>query len=193
MHSAQRWQAVQTSPERSNLVKKSLGFNIWSNLGGNTLSTLWVKILIGFAIALALPILALSIMSFLSRRPDNLGLHGGKLADCPSSPNCVCTQCSNMDHHMEPIPYSSNPAKALEKIKTILTRMPRSKVIDEKDNYLHTEFTSALFRFVDDVEILVDPEAKVIHFRSASRAGHSDFGVNRSRMEQVRQQFTSGN
>ncbi|MFZ9089081.1 MAG: DUF1499 domain-containing protein [Planctomycetaceae bacterium] len=28
-----------------------------------------------------------------------------------------------------------------------------------------------------------------MHFRSASRLGHSDLGVNRARMEQIREQF----
>ena len=40
--------------------------------------------------------------------------------------------------------------------------------------------------FVDDVEILFDDASKIIHFRSASRVGYSDFGVNRRRMEEVR-------
>jgi uncharacterized protein (DUF1499 family) len=43
-----------------------------------------------------------------------------------------------------------------------------------------------LLRFVDDVEFLFDDEAKTIHFRSASRTGRSDFGVNRRRMEDIR-------
>ena len=47
-------------------------------------------------------------------------------------------------------------------------------------------FTSLLLRFVDDVEFLLDDEAKTIHFRSASRTGYGGLGVNRKRMEQVR-------
>jgi uncharacterized protein (DUF1499 family) len=42
-----------------------------------------------------------------------------------------------------------------------------------------------LFRFVDDVELAVDPAEHVVHFRSASRVGRSDFGVNRRRMEEL--------
>jgi uncharacterized protein (DUF1499 family) len=36
------------------------------------------------------------------------------------------------------------------------------------------------------VEFVFDDEAKTIHFRSASRTGYGDLGVNRARMEQVR-------
>ena len=60
------------------------------------------------------------------------------------------------------------------------------KLVEEDESYLHYEFTSLLLRFVDDVEFLFDDEAKTIHFRSASRTGYGDLGVNRKRMEQVR-------
>jgi uncharacterized protein (DUF1499 family) len=64
--------------------------------------------------------------------------------------------------------------------------LPRTKLVEENDSYLHYEFTSLLFRFVDDVEFLFDDESKTIHFRSASRTGYGDFGVNRRRMEVIR-------
>ncbi len=64
--------------------------------------------------------------------------------------------------------------------------MPRIKLVEEEDSYLHYEFTSLLFRFVDDVEFLFEDATKTIHFRSASRVGYGDFGVNRKRMEEIR-------
>jgi len=64
--------------------------------------------------------------------------------------------------------------------------LPRTKLVQEDESFLHYEFTSLLLRFVDDVEFLFDDEAKAIHFRSASRTGYGDLGVNRARMEQVR-------
>ena len=68
----------------------------------------------------------------------------------------------------------------------VLTTLPRTKLVEEDEMYLHYEFTSLLLRFVDDVEFLFDDESKTVHFRSASRTGYSDLGVNRQRMEQVR-------
>jgi uncharacterized protein (DUF1499 family) len=41
-------------------------------------------------------------------------------------------------------------------------------------------------RFIDDVEFVFDDETKTVHFRSASRTGYSDFGVNRRRMDDIR-------
>ena len=64
--------------------------------------------------------------------------------------------------------------------------LPRTKLVEEDESYLHYEFTSLMLRFVDDVEFVFDDESKTIHFRSASRTGYGDLGVNRSRMEQVR-------
>jgi uncharacterized protein (DUF1499 family) len=67
--------------------------------------------------------------------------------------------------------------------------MPRARVVKDEGNYMHAEFTSRIFRFVDDVEFVIDDAHKVIHFRSASRLGYSDFGVNRKRMEEIRKRF----
>ena len=45
-------------------------------------------------------------------------------------------------------------------------------------------------RPVRRLEFLLDAAGKKIHFRSASRVGRSDLGVNRSRMEAIRAAFT---
>jgi uncharacterized protein (DUF1499 family) len=67
--------------------------------------------------------------------------------------------------------------------------MARMKVVTVKDNYIHAEFHSRLFGFVDDVEFSFDDDQKTIHLRSASRTGYYDFGVNRKRMERIRAKF----
>jgi uncharacterized protein (DUF1499 family) len=135
-------------------------------------------------------VLILALFSLTSRKPDNLGVTDGKLAPCPSSPNCVCTQATDAGHRIEPLSYTSGPAEAKTRLKTILSEMPRVQIVTETDNYLHAEFTSLIFRYVDDVEFLIEPEG-IIQFRSASRAGHSDLGVNRARMESIRRAFAS--
>jgi len=121
-----------------------------------------------------------------SLRPANLGTHDGKLAPCPSSPNCVSSQSPDDAHRIAPLTYSGRAADAMKKLTAIIQTFPRTSVITVSDSYLHAEFTSGLFRFVDDVEFLVDNTAKVIHVRSASRMGYSDLGVNRKRIEQIR-------
>lgn len=43
--------------------------------------------------------------------------------------------------------------------------MKRCRIVTEQADYIHAEFTSALFRFVDDVEFLADDLEKLIHVR----------------------------
>ena len=133
-----------------------------------------------FALAL-FPVATLYILSLTAKRPDNLGVHNGKLADCPASPNCVCTFADDEQHGMEPVPLTKSAEETLTELTAIIEEM-RGQVITTEDNYVHAEFTSSQFRFVDDVEFLIDKDAGLIHFRSASRVGYSDLGVNRMRM-----------
>ncbi|MDH5642447.1 MAG: DUF1499 domain-containing protein [Nitrospira sp.] len=108
------------------------------------------------------------------------------LRPCPSSPNCVSTYAQDDGHAIAPFRYRKARAEAKEALKAVIGSLPRVSLAEEDDDYLHYEFTSLLLRFVDDVEFLFDEETKTIHFRSASRTGYGDFGVNRRRMEDLR-------
>jgi uncharacterized protein (DUF1499 family) len=110
------------------------------------------------------------------------------LAPCPSSPNCVSTltPASDERHAIPPYRYTKSRAESKETLKGVIATLPRTKLVEEGEAYLHYEFTSRLLRFVDDVEFIFDDEAKTIHFRSASRIGYGDYGVNRDRMEEIR-------
>jgi uncharacterized protein (DUF1499 family) len=129
------------------------------------------------------------LFRFFSRKPLNLGVVHGRLADCPAMPNCVCTQASDPEHRMAPLHFDGTPAEARDRLKAVIAAMPRTRIVTANEWYLHAEFTSRLLRFVDDVEFLIDPATHTIHFRSASRVGRSDLGVNRQRMEEIRRRF----
>lgn len=143
--------------------------------------TMWVVVLLIPVLVVA----AFAVMSLTSRRPDALGVRNGRLAPCPDSPNCVSTRAARESQRMDAIPLTIDVADAIETLRRIVTAMPKTRIVTADGDYLHAEFTSALFRFVDDVEFFVDREHGVIHFRSASRAGHSDLGVNRKRMQTI--------
>lgn len=128
----------------------------------------------------------LYMLSFFSPRPNDLGVVNGQLAECPDSPNCVSSQTASEIHRMDPIPFSGSVAEGIEKVKAAVNKLyPRARLIAEDENYLHFEFVSLIFRFVDDVEFLVNDNKGTIEFRSASRVGHSDLGVNRRRMTKL--------
>ena len=90
---------------------------------------------------------------------------------------------------MDPIPFNDEVPEVMERLKTVVGSMPRAKIVEESEYYLRVEFTTGLLRFVDDVELLINADTKLIHFRSASRIGHSDLGVNRKRMQALQQSF----
>ncbi|MBF2008872.1 MAG: DUF1499 domain-containing protein [Chlorogloeopsis fritschii C42_A2020_084] len=125
-------------------------------------------------------------MIFAGKRPNNLGVRDGKLASCPTSPNCVSSQSTDAVHKIAPLTYTSTPEQALADIKSVIQSLPRTKIITESNDYLYAEFKSALMGFVDDVEFYVDRNANVIHVCFASRLGQSDLGVNRQRVETIR-------
>jgi uncharacterized protein (DUF1499 family) len=129
-----------------------------------------------------------SLFSFAGNRPTNLGVKDGKLTACPNTPNCVSSQAPDADkeHYIAAIAYSGSAAEAMAKLKSIVQGMERSEIINETNNYLYAEFSSALMGFVDDVEFYVDEAAQAIQVRSASRLGQSDLGVNRKRIEEIR-------
>ena len=83
---------------------------------------------------------------------------------------------------MKPLQMSGTAAEEMQRIKRVIEAQPRAKIVEQDSHYLHAEFTSMIFRFVDDVEFFIDDKDKVIQFRSASRVGHSDLGANRRRM-----------
>ena len=111
--------------------------------------------------------------------------------ECPKSPNCVSTLTNQADKHMPPIPCSIDPIRVAGLIKNLMSEVKRCELIEENSNYLHFLITSSFLRFKDDVEFYIDQENQLIHFRSASRVGYSDLGVNRKRMTQLSQLITT--
>lgn len=108
------------------------------------------------------------------------------LPACPNSPNCVSSQAADAAHFIAPFKIIGDVEQAWSELKNILLKQSRMVITDETRETLHAEATSLVFRFVDDVDVILDADAKLIHIRSASRAGYSDFGVNRKRVDTLR-------
>ncbi len=107
------------------------------------------------------------------------------LPPCPDTPNCVSTEATRASQRVPTVPFREAPAAALARAKAALLAESRTTLTMERDGQLHAECRSFLFRFVDDVDIVVDPVAHVYRFRSASRVGRSDLGVNRKRIARI--------
>jgi len=106
------------------------------------------------------------------------------LDPCPSSPNCVCSQedPSDAEHYIEALDYDGPADKAVAAIAEVIESSARTTITNRSEDRVDAVFVTMIFRFKDDVSFLVDTDAKKIHFRSASRVGHSDLGANRKRL-----------
>lgn len=114
----------------------------------------------------------------------------GRLRPCPSSPNCVASEGDPGDAaHVAPfrIPEGIAPASAFAALVGVVEQ--RARVEERAEGYLRAVFVTRLLRFRDDFEARLDPEASLIHVRSASRIGYSDLGANRKRVEALREAF----
>ncbi len=146
------------------------------------------------AIGLAIAFLLWSNNIFAGSPPTNIGVNSGKLAACPTSPNCVSSQApaSDTQHAIAALSFSSGDLPtSMAKLKQIIQAMPRTNIVKENNNYLYAQFSSSLMKFVDDVEFYLDDGTKTIQVRSASRLGESDLGVNRQRVEEIRSKLAS--
>ena len=129
---------------------------------------------------------------FSGSRPTNLGYTAGKFASPSWKPNSVSSTVEKTDtHHIAALAYLGSSSAAWKKLRTIVADFKGTKIITESENYLYAEFSSGLFGFVDDVEFALDEKAPLIQARSASRLGVDDLGVNRKRIEKIREQLTS--
>lgn len=125
---------------------------------------------------------------FAGNPPNDIGVRDGRLKPCPDTPNCVNSKDAG-GSAIVPIEYRGATDIAWRRLITIVSSLPRTRIVRKDENYLRAEVSSRVFGFVDDIEFLLDPNAAVIHVRSASRVGHSDLGVNRKRVEQIRVLF----
>jgi uncharacterized protein (DUF1499 family) len=116
---------------------------------------------------------------------------GTGLKPCPSTPNCVSSRESDPARRVDPLPLYGSAAEGLAAVRQVILAMPRSRIAAEGTGFLRAEFRSLIFRFVDDVDFVVDEPAGVIHIRSAARVGRSDMGVNRRRVGEIRDRLSA--
>ncbi|WP_415884314.1 DUF1499 domain-containing protein [Neptuniibacter sp. QD34_54] len=127
--------------------------------------------------------------AFKSRAGEPAGIVDSRLTKCSSKPNCVCSEFSGTTHYIEPLALPAN-VKDSDAVITVLIKVIESsggvvKSIIKENRYIAAEFSSRILGFVDDFEVRIDMEERLVHFRSASREGYSDFGVNKARVQSI--------
>jgi len=118
-------------------------------------------------------------------------VHEGRLLPVDETrPSSVSSTASGAGHRVAPIAAGDDPAAAFARLRAIVERHPGATIVESGPDYLYAEFRTPLMGFVDDVEFLLDPAARVVQVRSASRLGRGDFGVNRKRIESIRDRMS---
>ena len=136
-----------------------------------------------------IPVLMVSgflLCSCGGRPADNLGLVNSELAACPTSPNCVVSNSRDPGHKIAPLRVNPSITDLWPAVLKVVAQLPRTTIVTATGDYLHAECRSALFGFVDDLELHYRPAEGMIAVRSAARLGYFDFGVNRRRVETLR-------
>ena len=126
--------------------------------------------------------------------PTDLGVHQGKLKPPSATANSVSSQAALYPDHPQrryadiaPLAVRGDGPATLARLQHVVAAMPGARIVDSRPDYLYAQYTTSIMQFVDDVEFWYDPKAQAIQVRSASRVGESDLGVNRKRVEAVRQ------
>ena len=123
--------------------------------------------------------------------PPGIGVQDGRLADCPTSPNCVCSLSDSPSHLIDPVKYPGGNVDVRAQLKTVFEKERGWIWVTETQDYWHLEFRTRWMAYVDDVEFLFDDQTGIIHVRSASRLGYSDMGANRARIEGLREKLAA--
>jgi len=104
------------------------------------------------------------------------------LSGCNPLPNCVSSSTYILYNRTSKFELALPPEEAWPQIREVVGAIPRTEIVEENDVYIHAKCTSLVFRFVDNLELLLHPDQKTISVRSSSVIAIFDFFVNRYRI-----------
>jgi uncharacterized protein (DUF1499 family) len=111
---------------------------------------------------------------------------------CPTDkPSCVSSINTEKEFYAKALQYEGDTEAAIVQLKKAIATEPRTEIVFENNQRIEVVFKSLIFRYRDDVVFVTHPDTKTIDFRSKSRVGYSDMGVNRERIERLRIAFTN--
>lgn len=127
----------------------------------------------------------IGVRAWAASAPRPNTVNTGTLAPCPSSPNCVSSLSAGGYPQASPWAFQGSVAAAQARLRRIIEQTPNTRIVTDRPGYLYAEFRSWLVGFIDDVEFTFDGQTQRIDFRSASRLGRGDMGVNPARIESL--------
>lgn len=145
-----------------------------------------MKILLGILSLIAIMFLVMMAKNFKS---PELGLVDGALKPLSNKPNGVSTLAVEASKKVDTISFVEDLKTTKELIKKACEAYGNSKIIKEEDNYMHLVFTTGTMKYNDDVEFYFDEKNNLVHYRSESRVGYSDMGLNMERYNEIMKHF----
>ena len=143
-----------------------------------------IKIITG--ITAVLIVLAVGTLFVKNQKPQiELGVDHNKLREIPNKPNAVSTETRQADKLIEALPLKQTLGASKAAMKQALAAYGGIEIKTETDNYIYAVATTANLKFHDDIEIYFDEDNNRVQYRSASRAGYSDGGLNRARYQSI--------
>lgn len=105
------------------------------------------------------------------------------------TPNGVSTQAESLSQKVMPLSYKDDAAHSKEVLIEAFDTYGKYEILVNEVLYMHVVFSTQGMGFKDDVEIFFDDKQRQIHYKSQSRVGYSDMGVNRARYEAIRKYY----
>jgi len=126
-------------------------------------------------------------LSIKSHSGSPIGLINQKLSPCPDKPNCINSEFKDdTTHFVDAMTYQEKSTDQVIQAIEIAIQKTGGEITAINEKYIAATYKSKLFRFIDDLEIRLDDDDKLIHFRSASRVGRSDLGINIKRINLIK-------
>lgn len=113
-----------------------------------------------------------------------------ELCPCLPLPNCVSSNSFMFYNSVSPFKPAVPADRAWAAVRETVRSIPRTEIVEDRPGYIHAKCRSRVFRFTDNLEMLLDPDQKTITVRSAASLGIFDFGVNYFRVRGIRKELS---
>ena len=121
-----------------------------------------------------------------NRIPSDIGIENGKLSPIPKSPNAVSSQTDDVKKKkVEPLVFKDTFEVTKKAVLSAFEKYGNIEIIKNNENYIHAVNKTGIMKYKDDIEIFFDVNERLVHYRSASRIGYSDMGLNRKRYNEI--------
>ncbi|VAW56062.1 hypothetical protein MNBD_GAMMA07-2704 [hydrothermal vent metagenome] len=137
--------------------------------------------------------MSIFLLSCSGQKPKDLGIYNNTFSHCPVTPNCISSDATDKKHKIDFLKLNAEYKNNWQAIHNAVNTLSNTKIVTFNETYIHAECSSTVFGFVDDLQLHLRENGENIAIKSAARLGHSDFGVNKKRIEKLREQLLKDN